>query len=190
MKIVFVCIYSHPSICGVWNRVYNLSSMLIEKGHEVYIFSTNIIKGTSQNSSECENFEGIQICRFKPFFSLGENIKFWNFFEKMKQINPDLIIAEVYRHPHTSYALKAAKKLNKPIFLTTHAPFVASELRSSLGNFVANFYDNYIGKKMINQFDRIITITKWEIPYLEKIGIDKAKISYIPNGVSPLYITR
>jgi len=183
MKIVFVCIYSHPSICGVWNRVYNLSKMLIEKGHEVHVFSTNFIKGTSEKSSEYEDFEGIHIHRFKPFFSLGENVKFWNFFSKMKQVNPDFIFAEVYRHPHTYYALRAAKELNKPIFLITHAPFVSPDLRSNFGNFVAGFYDKYIGKKTINQFDRIIAITKWEMPYLINIGVDEKKISYIPNGI-------
>lgn len=183
MKILFICIYSHPSICGVWNRVYNLSKLLIKKGHEVYVFSTNTIKGTSETSLGYENYQGIQIYRFKPFFSSGENVKFWNFYNKLKKINPDLIIAEVYRHPHTSRALKAARKLNKPVFLTTHAPFVSHELRSSFGNFIANFYDKFIGKRKLNNFDKIIVITKWEIPYLSKIGIDNNKIVYIPNGI-------
>ena len=43
LKIAFLCIYSHPSIDGVWSRVSNLSKLLVEKGHEVGIFSTNKI---------------------------------------------------------------------------------------------------------------------------------------------------
>jgi glycosyltransferase involved in cell wall biosynthesis len=182
MKIAFVCIYSHPSICGVWSRVYNLGKMLKKKGHEVSVFSTNVVKGVGKSSENFENLEGIKINRFKPLFSIGENIKFWSFYKKLKKFNPDLIIAEVYRHPHTYFALKAAKKLGKPIFLTTHAPFVEAELRSKKGDFIEKSYDKIFGKK-INQFDKIITITKWEIPYLLNLGANKNKFEYIPNGI-------
>lgn len=183
LKIVFVCIYSYPSICGVWSRVYNLSKMLIKKGHEVHVFSTNIVKEISEKSSENEVCEKIKIHRFNPSLSFGENIKFWNFYKKLKDLNPDIIIAEVYRHPHTNLALRAAKKLQIPVFLTTHAPFVERELRTNFGNLLVNFYDRFYGKRIINKFDKIITITKWELDYLYKLGADKDKIEYIPNGI-------
>ena len=64
---------------------------------------------------EFESFEGIKIHRFFSRFSFGENVKFWDFSKKLEKLNPDLIVAEVYRHPHTSLALKIAKNLNKPI---------------------------------------------------------------------------
>ena len=65
LKIVFVCIYSHPSICGVWSRVYNLGRMFIEKGHDVHVSSTNIIKETSRRSKKFEIHNKIktQNCR-------------------------------------------------------------------------------------------------------------------------------
>jgi glycosyltransferase involved in cell wall biosynthesis len=189
LKIAFVCIYSYPSICGVWSRVYSLSQMLIEKGHEVHVFSTNVIKGTDKESCDFEIHEKINIHRFKPYFSFGENLKFWNFFSQLKELNPDIIIAEVYRHPHTALALKVAKKLKKPIFLTTHAPFVEPELRSRLGNFLSNFYDKFYGRRTLSRFEKILTITKWELPFLQKIGIDKKKLVYIPNGIPKEFFT-
>lgn len=182
-KIAFICIYSHPSICGVWSRVYNLAKILIKEGNEVHVFSTNIIKGTKENSSEFEIHEGIRIHRFKPKFSFGENVKFWDFSKEIKNINPDIIIAEVYRHPHTVMALKIAKELNKPCFLVTHAPFVEPELRSCLGNALAGFYDKFYGKRIINKFDKIIIIAKWEIPFLIKLGVNPDKMVYLPNGL-------
>lgn len=182
LKIAFICIYSHPSICGVWSRIYNLSRLLIEKGHSVHIFSTNSIKGTNNKSPSFEVYDKIKIHRSEPRLSLGENIKFWDL-SSLKKLNPDIIIAEVYRHPHTHSALKIAKKLKKPCFLTTHAPFVEPELRSKTGNSIANFYDKFYGKKIINKFDKVITITKWEVPYLLKIGAEKDKLTYIPNGL-------
>jgi len=183
MKIAFICIYSHPSICGVWNRISHLSELLIKKGHEVHVFSTNVIKTTNKKSSIFEIYRGIRIHRFEPKLSISKNIKFWNFSFELKKLNPDVIIAEVYRHPHTSLALKIAKKLKKPCFLTTHAPFVEPELRSKVGNLIANLYDRSYGKKTINKFNKIITITKWEIPHLLKIGVNKDKLTYLPNGL-------
>lgn len=182
MKIAFLCIYSHPSICGVWTRVSSLSQMLVKEGHEVHVFSTNIIKGTGKTSCQSESFKGVKIHRFNPRFSFGENVKFWNFSKELENLNPDLIIAEVYRHPHTTLALKIAKKIKKPIFLVTHAPFVEPELRSWIGNIIVSLYDKLYGRR-INHFNKIITITKWEIPYLLKLGADRSKIEYIPNGI-------
>jgi glycosyltransferase involved in cell wall biosynthesis len=182
-KIAFICLYSYPSICGVWSRVYNLSQMLINEGHEVHVFSTNIIKGTNEKSGSYEEYEKIKIHRFNPRISYKENLKFWNFSKELKIINPDIIIAEVYRHPHTSLALKISKELNKPCYLVTHAPFVEASLRTRFENFLVNSYDRIYGKKILNKFTKIIAITKWEIPYLLKIGISEKKICYIPNGI-------
>ena len=184
LKIAFLCIYSHPSICGVWSRVYNISKLLIEKGHEVGIFSTNSIKGTNQLSCDFEEYEKINIYRFKPSFSFGENVKFWDPSKQIEKFNPDVIIAEVYRHPHTHLALKIAKKLGVPCVLVTHAPFVEPELRSRLDNLIANFYDKHIGSKALRKFDKIISITRWEEAYLEELGIAKNKLVYIPNGIA------
>jgi len=183
LKIAFLCIYSHPSICGVWTRVSNLGMILAKKGHEIHVFSTNIIKGTNKTSSHYEKFQGISIHRFKSNISFGENVKFWDPYKEIQKINPDIIIAEVYRHPHTHLALKIARELKKPCFLVTHAPFVEPELRSRIGNLIAKLYDRFFGPKTIRKFNKIITITKWEIPYLENLGIRREQLTYIPNGV-------
>ena len=91
-------------------------------------------------------------------------------------------MAEVYRHPHTLFALNSAKKLKKPIFLTTHAPFVEKSRRSKKAKILEIFYDKFIGNKILNKFNEIIAITNWEIPFLKKIGLKK-KLNFIPNGI-------
>jgi len=184
LKIAFLCIYSHPSIDGVWSRVSNLSKLLVEKGHEVGIFSTNKIKSLNQLSCNFEEYEKIKIHRFKPYFSYGENIKFWDPTKEIIKFNPDVIIAEVYRHPHTHLALKTARKLKIPCVLVTHAPFVEPELRSKVGNIIASLYDKYIGPRTLEKFSKIVSITRWEEPYLKKLGISKRRLDYIPNGIS------
>lgn len=189
MKILLITDFSKPSICGVWNRVYNDAKYLIKESHEVHVFSSNIIKGSSDKSSYYEEFEGIKIHRFKAI-KIGENTLFWKFKKELLKLNPDVIHAHNYRHPCAHLALKYAKRLNKPCYLTTHAPFVAKEIRGFFFGTLASLYDvTFSGK--LNDFDKVITITKWEDPYLINLGVSMDKIVHIPNSIpNGLFIER
>src|SRR3989344_2656740 len=37
--------------------------------------------------------------------------------------------------------------------------------------------------KKLNQYDKVISITKWELPYLYNLGLKNKNIEYIPNGI-------
>lgn len=186
MKILEICEFSE-GICGVWQRVKQEASELVKRGHEVYVFSSNITKGTNEEAKSYDEIEGIKIYRFPIKFRVGENALFWNFEKKALALQPDIIIAHVYRHPHTNIALKIAKKLKKQgkkckVFLVTHAPFVESKLRNFKLRIAVKLYDFFYSKNL-NRFDKVIAITKWEIPFLLKLGCKKEKIVYIPNFI-------
>ena len=181
MKILLITDFSYPSICGVWNRAYNDARYLISKGNDVHVFSSNIVKGSNENSSNYEEYEGIKIHRFNAT-RLSENVLLWRFKKVFFKLNPDMVHAHVYRHPCTHFALKYAKELNKPCFLTSHAPFVSREIRGNILSVLAKTYDLRY-KKELNDFKKIITITKWEEPYLFDLGVSKDKINYIPNSI-------
>ncbi len=190
MKKIRILELTHFSsgICGVWERVKQ-ESLELSKKHNVKIFSSNSIKGTDKIAKNEDSINGIEIKRF-PFTKLGgESFMTWNFKKEALNFKPDIIIAHSYRQPHTTKALKIKKILQKKglnckVFLVTHAPFIkGNSTRSFLGKFAVIFYDKFIGTRLINKFDKIIAITKWEIPYLLKLGIDKKKIEYVPNGI-------
>jgi len=180
MRIAFVCPYSYPSICGVWNRVFEIAKRLAKK-HEIHVFSSNEIKGTNKISSEYELYKGIHIYRFPIKFKISENAKYFSFEKKLIEIKPELIVTEVYRHPHSTKALKLAKKLNIPCILTTHAPFLEKGIRPFYLEMLVKMYDLVIGRRIFKKYNKIIAITKWEIPYLKKLGAKN--IVYIPNGI-------
>ena len=183
MRILYICEFSYPSICGVWSRVYSLSKEMLKKGHEVHVFSSNIIKGTGKISEPYEAYEGIHIHRFPVNFSLGENALFWDFKNELLKLSPDVIDAQVYRHPHTNSIPRLARKIGAKCILTTHAPFVDKSLRNWKLNTAVSLYDSLIGKRVINSYDLVLAITRWEIPYLLKLGCRKNKIIYSPNGI-------
>jgi len=188
MKILELCEFS-AGICGVWTRVLEESKRLLERGHEVRVFSSNAVKGCNEIAKPEENIGQINIKRF-PFVKLGgESFMQWKFEKEALAFRPDVIVAHNYRHLHTTKALKIAKKLRKQgyscrIFLVTHAPFVEGDItRGFISKIIVKIYDRIIGPMTLNKFDKILTISKWEIPYLLRMRAKKEKIKYIPNGI-------
>lgn len=189
MNILEICPFSAGG-CGVWARVKRESTLLRTKGHNVVVFSSNFEKGTSKRVPSTDEFNGIKIHRFKATKLGGESYMQWNFKKEALAFNPDVIIAHGYRHLHTSKALKIARMLKCKVFLVTHAPFARTKNRSLIQNIIVKGYDSFIGPKNVNQFDKVLAISKWEIPYLHKLGVPSSKIVYSPNGITSDFFKR
>ena len=186
-KILEVCPYSSGG-CGVWQRVKQESLELIKKNYEVHVFSTYFDKGTDKIVPENENLNGVLIKRFPAKKLGGESFMNWDYEKSVIELLPDIIIVHNYRHLHTTKAIRIVQKLRKiksvKLFLVTHAPFVEGNItRSKVSTMIVKFYDKIIGPMTLKKFDKILTISNWEIPYLIGAGAPKEKITYIPNGI-------
>ncbi len=183
LKILEMAPFS-KGICGVWQRVRQEASGLAKKGHSVTVFSSNITKGTNKIASANDKFGKVKIRRFPSRKLGGESFMTWNFKEEATKLNPDVIIVHNYRHIHTTKALKVAKKIKSKIYLVTHAPFIEKgTTRTKIEEQIVNLYDKTIGRLTINKFNKILTISNWEVPYLLKIGAKKNKIIHVSNSV-------
>jgi glycosyltransferase involved in cell wall biosynthesis len=187
MKLLELTTYS-AGICGVWARVREESARLAERGHEVRVFSTNFTKGSDKIASPEEKIGKILIKRFPARRLGGESFSYWNFDDAALEFEPEAIIVHSYRHTHTTRALKIAKILKRNgkkcrVFLVTHAPFERGSTRSFIANKVVWLYDMLVGRRMINEFDKVIAISKWEVPYLMALGLKRENLEYIPNGI-------
>jgi len=183
MKILELTNYS-AGICGVFQRVKQESLELSKLGYEVAIFSSDKFKGSLEIARSEDSIEKIKIKRFKSKKLGGESFLSWDFLKEAVKFKPDIVIAHGYRHIHTTEALKLKEIIGCKVFLVTHAPFVEkNSTRGRLGKIIVPLYDNFIGKRTINQFDKIISITKWENKYLQELNLKKDKIFYIPNGI-------
>jgi len=187
MRILEICPFS-AGICGVWARVREESIRLSQRGYEMMVLSSNAVKGKDEIACPEEKIGEVNIKRF-PFKKIGgESFMKWDFMKESLEFNPDVIIAHCYRHIHTTRALKIAEKLRKEgknckVILVTHAPFERKTTRTFAQNVIVWFYDNFIGRATINKFDKIVAISRWEIPYLLKIGAQEKRIAYVPNGI-------
>ncbi|MFH1500732.1 MAG: glycosyltransferase family 4 protein [archaeon] len=182
MRILELTNYS-AGVCGVWQRVKQEAELLSKK-YEVYIFSSDITKGSGELALPEDTLGRVKIKRFPTKKLGGESFMSWDFTAEAIKLRPDIIIAHSYRHLHTTKALKIAKKINAKVFLVTHAPFIeGNSTRSFFSKVAVSIYDKFIARRILNEFDRIITITKWEAPFLLALGAKKEKISYVPNGI-------
>lgn len=187
MKILELTGFS-AGICGVWSRVREESLRLSKNDHKVVVFSSDFVKGTNERAKREDKIGNVLIRRFPAKKLGGESFMSWNFEGEALKFAPDVIIVHCYRHTHTIEALKIASRLRKmgrkcKVILVTHAPFERGSSRSLPAKIAVWHYDKFVAPKTINHFDKIVAITKWEIPYLLKIGADKRKIEYIPNGI-------
>lgn len=179
MRIVHLCEFS-SGICGTWNAVFETARRQAKK-HEVYVLSSNIEKGTGITVDAREVKDDVKIIRFPLKFSVSSNYLFWDFESTLEELHPDVIHAHVYRHSYANKAAKIGKQNNIKTVLTTHAPF--KRKRGLYLGGLTFFYDVFLGKRALKRFNKIIAITKWEKEYLNKLGVEDSKMTYIPNGI-------
>ena len=78
LRILEICEFS-SGICGVWQRVKQEAQELSKRGHKVYVFSSELEKGTEKIINSIDKSGKIEIYRFKATRnnarSLAANIK-------------------------------------------------------------------------------------------------------------------
>ncbi len=195
MKILEICPFS-KGVCGVFTRALAESIEFKKLGYEVAIFSSDIEKGTGKRAEKSEEIiEGIKIKRFKArnniLKGLSDNVAYFDFEKEMFQYKPDIIITHLM-HPHSAKVCKNLKKLRLQnpqikILIVPHAPFNVKR-RFPLN--LATYLWRKVSPLDLSKFDKVISITKWEYPYLMKNGAKKEGITYIPNGLPREFFTQ
>jgi len=190
LRILELCPFS-AGICGVWNRVLSESSEFVHLNHKVLVLSSNTEKGTEEICASKDNIFGVIIKRFEAKSSMiSENVKYWfkrnqvELIGEISNFSPDIIITHLL-HPHSADLSNLLSRLkldlpNLKAFIVPHAPFNIT--RKFPLNLITSIWRRF---KMqdLNNFNKVIAITRWEIPYLNKMGVKPEKIVYIPNGI-------
>jgi len=175
MKILEVTALYPPHIGGIENHVETLSKNLVELGHDVTVYTSNIPK--SKNYEKCT---GIEIYRFHCYFSPLNNQFTPGIFLKLIK-NNDFDIIHIHSHLHLSSNIAAFANIFKKnsIILTSHGT----------GNYVGwknalhILYNKTIGKWMLRSADKIIALTPQQAKILESLGATHDIVDVIPHGI-------
>lgn len=169
MKILFITDRFYPLIGGGENYVLNLATRLVDKGHEVYVF-TSIISDSSQR--EVKN--GVKIFRFPSTLRIcGQPII--QYIRKILQNNIDIIHASGPSLNEDLF-LPSLRVFNNPTVVTYHADFV-------MRNPLIKLYYLLKASMILGFADRVIVTSGKYAKALRRRGLSKRKIRVIPLGV-------
>ena len=190
MKIIQITTFFHPVTGGVESHVLNLSRELEKNGHEVIVLTSNSTKKGKKVSQRDTDYFGVEIHRFRSWFSLSYYHKFFpGILIYLMREQYDLIHVHGLRKNESYIALFVGWLRKKPVVLTTHNPFPTWS-RSNMSDLLIKLHDMTAGKILVKKFSKIITLVPSEKQKLTNdFRVSSKKIQEIPNAVEELFFT-
>jgi glycosyltransferase involved in cell wall biosynthesis len=184
MKSAKICIVTHlflPHVGGIERVAYEQSKRLLQRGVKPIILTSNM------TGKESYVFDGIEVYCYPVLkISLEQGIpyiipkanSYKTFLKCIK--NSDLV--HVHGHPYLSsyLAVKVAKKCSKPLVLTQHNTFIKY---GGFWDFAEKLNDLLIGRRVLQDSDKIIVVSKATLNYVLNLGADPQKTEVLYNGV-------
>ena len=197
MNILHIVPYFYPAWAygGTPKVVFELCRELVRKGHNVTVYTTDVFNKNSRQSAvgsrqstnciEAE-VEGIKIKYFKNISnSLAFNQKVFispaiskALKKNLKQF--DMVHLHEFRTLQNATAYKYLTKYKIPYVLSAHG----SVLRLMGKEFLKMLFDKSIGFKILKSAKRVIAVSNIEVEQYIKMGVERDRISLIPNGIN------
>jgi len=185
MKIIQIVTEFLPAMGGVERHVYEISKRLVERGHQVTILTSNLLKErpfTKFSTKPRVSMDGVDVRRFNAYqvLPLRAGIVMPDMIGKLLKVEADIVHAHGYGRYPVMVASIICKSVRKtPLIITTHA----IESPFGLPKLIKVGYNLVVGLHTLKSADRIIAITRTEAFFLSGLGVAPEKISVIPNGI-------
>ena len=153
MKIIQVSPYFYPHLGGIESHVYTISKELVDRGHDVGVFTSKI----PEDAKDTEDLDGIQVTRIKPIFNLFTTPVMPKLKTKLISQKADVVHAHVPPPFSEYYAASACKYSKSPFALTYHCDL---EIPNVLSRPLVAFYRRTFGAYAIRNSNRLIVHTE------------------------------
>jgi glycosyltransferase involved in cell wall biosynthesis len=177
MKVLNVNISLDPMTGGgTAERTFQMSRFLAKAGIECALLTTDI----SLTAERIEDLEAVKVIVLNTLNNRFYIPKFS--YNMVRNIVKDVDIIHLMNHWTFLNALVyfIARRLQKP-YVVCPAGSLQIYHRSKL---IKGLYNWVVGKKIIRNANGYIAVTSGEIPQFQAYGVDKDKISVIPNGIN------
>jgi glycosyltransferase involved in cell wall biosynthesis len=187
MKILQVIPYFYPawSYGGPPRNAYGLCKELVKRGHEVTVFTTDVLDARNRIKETREIADGIEIRRFR---NLSNYVAFHHrIFLSPGMIgamrnnlkNFDIVHLNEYRTLQNLLAHHYARKYDVPYVL---------QARGSLVNLITkrrlkSLFDALGGHALLQDASRLIAVAPLEVEQYKSQNISGEKIEIVPNGI-------
>ncbi len=170
---------------GVARVSYEISKHLVDRGHSVTVYTSNIGIPDDIEINKPVVVDGIEVYYFKDLikffrYKFKFGLPYYSCFVMKKQIK-DFDIIHIHEH-RSSLAMIVryyAKKYGVPYILQSHGSVLPFYEKQGL----KNFFDYIIGSKILLDAVNLIALTQVEVEQYKKMGQNEKKIIRIPNGI-------
>ncbi|OGO20956.1 MAG: hypothetical protein A2Z15_02870 [Chloroflexi bacterium RBG_16_50_11] len=187
MKILQVIPYFYPAWAygGPPRNAYGLCKELAKRGHEVTVFTTDVLDGRNRIKERRETADGIEIRRFRNWSNYVA-------FRHRIFLSPGMISA--MRKDLKSFDIVHLNEFRTLQNLMAHhyamkyeVPYVV-QTRGSLINVAAkqglkSLFDAIGGRTLLRDASRLIALAPLEVEQYKSYGVEAGKIDIIPNGI-------
>ena len=173
-----------PTIGGVEKVIEELATRYVQQGHHVDIFCSDSDKH-QRLQKKVEIIDGVHVHRSRYWLKLSLNTYiFPGVIWDLLWQKYDVVHSHVSAHDYMLFSGIIAFLKGKPHVHTTHCPW--TDKFRPLSVRIPLFFTDRIFNYLSYYFcDKIIAITPWEVPIIEKWA-EKKKIVAIPNGMDPI----
>jgi glycosyltransferase involved in cell wall biosynthesis len=187
MKILHVIPYFVPAFDfgGPLTVTYNSAKMLVKRGHEVTVYTTDTFGSRGRIAKKEEIIDGIRVKRFRNLsnsLAYRHNIYFspdmvFKIKEDLDKF--DIIHLHEYRTMQNIVVHHYANKYGIPYILQAHGslPRIMAKQRLKI------VYDKFFGQGLLTDASRLIALTQTEAEQYKSMGVREEKIEIIPNGI-------
>lgn len=189
MKILQVISSFPPAFAygGPARVAYDISKELVKRGHEVTVYTTDVLDKTSRHKFESNPtwLDGIEVyhyrnisnyfaancgitCAPKMSLALRNNLKKF-----------DIVHCHENRSFEAALLHHYAKKYKVPYILQAHGSVLPLFHKQKL----KNVFDYFVGFDLLNDASKLIALTEIEAEQYHKMGVTENKIEVLPNGI-------
>lgn len=169
-----------PEIGGAETHVRAVAEELVRRGHVVTV-ATSLPPGSPRE----EMIGGVRVVRFPARHWRGDYLfppwlPMRGLAGFLAAERADVIHAHSYRFATVEAAAEASRRTGTPLIVTAHG-FYPPENGVVAASRV--LYDRARGRRALAQSARCIAVTSHEIPYYERLGVDRRRVEVVPNGL-------
>ena len=177
MRILQISPHFHPFVGGQERYVRCLGEALVDRGHEVAVFTSNF-----PGSKKHEVIDGMEVYRFDTLLKpLGNPVTPGMVSFMIKKCGEFDVTHVHNEHSFVSNLCTLVKPYAKmPLVVSCHGQL---NFDRSVKDLIERFYSKTLGTLVFKQADRIIAISNSDKQYISSLGVSPNKISVIPNGI-------
>ncbi len=189
MKILQIVNYYFPSFGlggGPAQCAYNLSKYMVKKGHEVTVYTTDASDLGSKKRIErkIQVINGAKVFFFPYLFSHYGFFIIPGLLETLRSTVEDFDVVHLHEYrTFQNLAFLCSKRRNVSYVLSAHGELEYTHKQNLDVSFLRWLYEQMFGKTLLRHADRLLALTELESFQYAKLGIDKRRITIIPNAI-------